>query len=318
VREFRHTYRERAPREPLDTAAIAAATRQYSKGARDVVEKNGYARPHALVQTDWVSAHRLDPLVRLVEVDVDTTAYGAGHIPGAIGWNWRADLQRHPIRDIPNQAEWEALLSRSGIGNDDLVVLYGDNNNWFAAYAYWLFKLYGHGDVALMNGGRAKWLAEGREMAIDAPAHAPSGYKAQPANLSLRAYRDEVAAVIGRPPIALVDVRSPKEFSGELLAPENLPQEGAQRGGHIPGAQNIPWATAVAEDGTFKPAPVLREIYGSKGILPDKTTIAYCRIGERSAHTWYVLRELLGYPDVRNYDGSWTEWGSVIGAPIER
>ena len=187
----------------------------------------------ALVDAAWAQQHLDDPAVRFVEVDVDTTAYGAGHIPGAIGWDWRADLQRHPIRDIPNQSEWEALLSRSGIGNDDLVVLYGDNNNWFAAYAYWLFKLYGHGDVALMNGGRAKWLAEGREMAIDAPVHARTDYKAQPANLILRAYRDEVAAVIGRRPIALVDVRSPKEYSGELLAPENLLQEGAQRGGHV-------------------------------------------------------------------------------------
>jgi thiosulfate/3-mercaptopyruvate sulfurtransferase len=278
----------------------------------------GYAHPHVLVDIEWVASHKSDANVRLVEVDVDTTAYGAGHIPGAIGWDWRQDLQRQPMRDIPNQTEWERLLSSSGIGNDDLVVLYGDNNNWFAAFAYWLFKLYGHVDVALMDGGRVKWLAEGRELTVDPPVVTPSIYDAQAPNLVLRAYRDEVATVAGRNQVALVDVRSPKEFSGELLAPENLPQEGAQRGGHIPGARNIPWATAVNGDGTFLPAAELRAIYGGAGITPDKTTIAYCRIGERSAHTWFVLRELLGYPDVRNYDGSWTEWGSVIGAPIER
>jgi thiosulfate/3-mercaptopyruvate sulfurtransferase len=283
-----------------------------------MVSENGYAKPNALVDTAWVAAHRDDPAVRLVEVDVDTSAYAAGHIPGAIGWDWRADLQRHPMRDIPTQTEWEALLSRSGIGDNDLVVLYGDNNNWFAAFAYWLFKLYGHGDVCLMDGGRVKWLAEGRETTTAIPGVVPVRYRAQPANLVLRAFRDEVAAVVGRDAVELIDVRSPKEYSGELLAPEDLPQEGAQRGGHIPGARNVPWATAVAEDGTFKSAADLRAIYGGVDVTPDKTTIAYCRIGERSAHTWFVLRELLGYPDVRNYDGSWTEWGSVIGAPIER
>jgi thiosulfate/3-mercaptopyruvate sulfurtransferase len=279
---------------------------------------NGYAHPHTLVDTGWVAEHRNDSHVRLVEVDVDTTAYATGHIPGAIGWDWRSDLQRHPVRDIPSQGEWQALLSRSGIGNDDLVVLYGDNNNWFAAFAYWLFKLYGHQDVTLMDGGRVKWIAENRELTVDPPTIVPATYRAEPANLVLRAFRDEVAAVAGRSAVGLVDVRSPKEYSGELLAPENLPQEGAQRGGHIPGAQNVPWATAVGEDGTFKSAADLHAIYRGAGITPDKTTIAYCRIGERSAHTWFVLRELLGYPDVRNYDGSWTEWGSVIGAPIER
>jgi thiosulfate/3-mercaptopyruvate sulfurtransferase len=282
------------------------------------VKENGYAHPHALVTTEWVAAHKGDGNVRLVEVDVDTAAYDTGHIPGAIGWDWRRDLQRRPMRDIPARAEWEALLSRAGIGNDDLVVLYGDNNNWFAAFAYWLFKLYGHQDIVLMDGGRVKWLAEGRELTTEAPAVTPATDTAPEAKLTLRAFRDEVAAVIGRPQVALVDVRSPKEYSGELLAPENLPQEGAQRGGHIPSAQNIPWATAVAEDGTFKSASELRAIYGGQEITPEKTTIAYCRIGERSAHTWFVLTELLGYPDVRNYDGSWTEWGSVIGAPIER
>ncbi len=283
-----------------------------------MVSENGYAKPNALVDTAWVAEHKHDPAVRMIEVDVDTAAYATGHIPGAIGWDWRQDLQRHPMRDIPTQPEWEALLSRSGVGDNDVVVLYGDNHNWFAAFAYWLFKLYGHGDVCLMDGGRVKWLAEGREMTTGDPAVTPTRYTAQPANLTLRAFRDEVAAVFDRPPVALIDVRSPKEYSGELLAPETLPQEGAQRGGHIPGARNIPWATAGAEDGTFKSAADLRAIYGEVGATPDKTTIAYCRIGERSAHTWFVLRELLGYPDVRNYDGSWTEWGSVIGAPIER
>ncbi len=282
------------------------------------MNENGYAHPHSLVTTDWVAAHEGDRNVRLVEVDVDTTAYDTGHIPGAIGWDWRVDLQRHPVRDVPDRAGWEALLSRSGIGNDDLVVLYGDNNNWFAAFAYWLFKLYGHADVSLMNGGRKKWVEEGRPLTQTPTQVVPTTYHATEADSRLRAFRDQVAATLGRADTALVDVRSPQEYSGELLAPENLPQEGAQRGGHIPSAQSIPWGTAVAEDATFKSASELRAIYGGKGVTPEKATIAYCRIGERSAHTWFVLTELLGYPDVRNYDGSWTEWGSMIGAPIER
>jgi thiosulfate/3-mercaptopyruvate sulfurtransferase len=279
---------------------------------------NGYANSAALVDTAWVASHLDDRHVRLVEVDVDTTAYDSGHLPGAIGWDWRIDLQRHPVRDIPDRSEWEVLLSRSGIGNDDLVVLYGDNNNWFAAFAYWLFKLYGHQDVALMNGGRIKWIAEQRELTTEPATVTPTTYTAQSPRLGLRALRHDVAAALGQSSAALVDVRSPKEFSGELLAPENLPQEGAQRGGHIPSARNIPWISAVAEDGAFKSAEELRAIYGDHGITPEKTTIAYCRIGERSAHTWFVLKELLGHHDVRNYDGSWTEWGSLIGAPIER
>jgi thiosulfate/3-mercaptopyruvate sulfurtransferase len=277
---------------------------------------NGYAHPEALVDTDWVAEHLHDRSVRLVEIDVDTTAYDSGHIAGAIGWNWQHDLQRRPVRDIPTQQEWEALLSRSGIGADSTVVLYGDNHNWFAAYGLWLFKLYGHRDVRLMNGGRARWLAEGRDVTTDLPQPQATTYRAQAPDLRLRALRDDVAETLGRMDRGLVDVRSPKEYAGELLAPENLPQEGAQRGGHMPGAQNIPWSTAVNEDSTFKPADQLREIYGSRGIDADKPTIAYCRIGERSAHTWYVLTYLLGYPNVRNYDGSWTEWGSLIGAPI--
>src|SRR5579872_799364 len=275
------------------------------------------AKPEVLVTTEWVAEHRSDSGVRLVEVDVDTTAYDTGHIPGAVGWNWKTDLQRHPVRDIPTKEEWEALLSRSGIGNDTTVILYGDNNNWFAAFAYWLFKLYGHGDVRLINGGRKKWQDEGRETTADAPRVEAATYRAQEPDLELRAFRDQVAQTIGNQANALVDVRSPGEYSGELLAPENLPQEGAQRGGHIPGAKGIPWGTTVAPDGTFKSAAELREIYGGKGITPEKETIAYCRIGERSAHTWFVLRELLGYSSVRNYDGSWTEWGSLVGAPTE-
>jgi thiosulfate/3-mercaptopyruvate sulfurtransferase len=279
---------------------------------------DNYANPDSLVETAWVAAHRQDGTLRLVEVDVDTSAFDTGHIPGALGWNWQIDLQQRPMRDIPTKAEWEALLSRSGISNNTRVILYGDNNNWFAAFAYWLFKLYGHENVQLMNGGRKKWLDEGRELTTDATTVAAAAYLAQEANPALRAYRDDVANTIGQSAMALVDVRSPKEYSGELLAPENLPQEGAQRGGHVPGAKSIPWTTAVAENATFKPVAELREIYGSKGVSADKATIAYCRIGERSAHTWFVLTELLGYPNVRNYDGSWTEWGSLIGAPIER
>lgn len=282
------------------------------------MSKDGYAHPEVLVETDWVAAHLNDPSVRLVEVDVDTAAYDSGHIPGAAGWNWKIDTQQPIRRDIPDRATLEALLSRSGIGNNTTVVLYGDNNNWFATFAFWLLKMYGHADARIMNGGRKKWVDEGRAMTTDAPAIAPTAYRAKDPNWSLRALRDLVREYLGNANRALVDVRSPKEFSGELLAPENLPQEGAQRGGHIPGAANIPWGQAVADDGTFKPADQLRALYGGKGITPDKEIIAYCRIGERSSHTWFVLTYLLGYKQVRNYDGSWTEWGSLIGAPIDR
>jgi thiosulfate/3-mercaptopyruvate sulfurtransferase len=271
----------------------------------------------ALVDTNWVQEHRNDQGIRLVEVDVDTSAYDTGHIPGAVGWNWQTDLQQHPVRDIPGKEDWQNLLSRSGISNDTTVLLYGDNNNWFAAFAYWLFKLYGHDKVHVINGGRKKWLDESRETTTDVPNVGETQYTAQEPNADLRAVRDQVASSLSNEGAALVDVRSPAEYSGQLLAPENMPQEGAQRGGHIPGAANIPWGTAVAEDGTFKPVEQLGEIYGGKGITGDKEVIAYCRIGERSAHTWFVLHELLGYPNVRNYDGSWTEWGSLIGAPIE-
>jgi len=277
-----------------------------------------YANPDALVDVDWVKAHASDPNVRLVEVDVDTTAYDAGHIPGALGWNWQIDLQQHPARDIPDQQEWEALLSRSGIAPDTTVVLYGDNHNWFAAFAYWIFKLYGHDKVALLDGGRAKWLAEGGDLTTDPATVTPASYTVTKTRPELRAFRDDVQHAVSNNGTAIIDVRSPKEYSGELLAPETVPQEGAQRGGHVPGAQNVPWATAVAPDSTFRPVEELRAIYGDKGVDTETPAIAYCRIGERSAHTWFVLSELLGIPDVRNYDGSWTEWGSLIGAPIER
>jgi thiosulfate/3-mercaptopyruvate sulfurtransferase len=279
---------------------------------------NGYADPNVLVETGWVAEHLGAPGLRLVEVDVDTTAYDQGHIPGAIGWNWKRDTQQLTQRDIPDRAGVEALLSRSGISNDTTVILYGDHHNWFATFAFWLLKIYGHADVRLMNGGRAKWLAEGRPITTEAPSPAPAGYTARNPDLRLRALRQMVEKSLGQRGWALVDVRSPKEFSGELLAPENLPQEGAQRGGHLPGAVNIPWITAVGEDGTFKPADELRAIYAGQGLTPDKQIIAYCRIGERSSHTWFVLKHLLGYPEVRNYDGSWTEWGSLVGAPIEK
>ncbi len=277
-----------------------------------------YANPDALVDVAWVKTHAADPNVRLIEVDVDTTSYDSGHIPGSIGWNWQIDLQQRPARDIPTKSEWEALLSRSGVAPDTTVVLYGDNHNWFAAFAYWLFKYYGHGNVVLLDGGRAKWLASGGDSTTDVPSVDATSYAVSGTREDLRAYRDDVKGTIGNDGVVLIDVRSPKEYSGELLAPENLPQEGAQRGGHVPGAENVPWATAVAEDSTFKPVEELLAIYGGKGIETDKPAIAYCRIGERSAHTWFVLTELLGVEDARNYDGSWTEWGSLIGAPIER
>ncbi len=268
--------------------------------------------------TEWIAEHGKDKGIRVVEVDVDPGNYEKGHIEGAVGWNWKKDLQDQVVRDVAGKDALAELLGKSGISPETNIALYGDNNNWFAAYAYWALKYYGHDRVQLVDGGRVKWEKEGREFSTDVPSYAATGYHFHGSpREDIRAYRDHVLDRLGK--AGLVDVRSPKEFSGELLAPENLPQEGAQRGGHIPTAVSIPWGTAVnAEDGTFKSQDELRDIYGGKGITPNKDVIAYCRIGERSAHTWFVLKELLGYPDVRNYDGSWTEWGSSIRVPIEK
>jgi thiosulfate/3-mercaptopyruvate sulfurtransferase len=278
----------------------------------------GYAKPDVLVETGWVAEHLRDPALRIVEVSVDRTAYAQGHIPGALHLDWKADLSDPLRRDLPSQAQFEALLSEAGIGNDHTVVFYGDNNNWFAAWAYWIFQYYGHRAARIMNGGRKKWIDEGRPLVQDVPSYPRTQYRAAAPDAAIRALRDDVLAWLGQPGYGLVDVRSPKEYAGELLAPENLPQEGAQRGGHIPGAKNIPWGMAVREDGTFKTADELRALYAGQGITPDQEIIAYCRIGERSAHTWFVLRALLGYPRVRNYDGSWTEYGSLVNVPIEK
>jgi len=278
---------------------------------------SGYAHPEALVETDWLAEHAGDPNVRVFEVDVDTTAYDQGHVAGAIGLNWKTDLQQHPVRDLLSKSQLEALLSRSGVASDTTIAIYGDNNNWFAAWFFWLLKYYGHADVRLVNGGRAKWLAEQRPTTTAITAFTATRYSAKSPDPSVRALREYVLDTVEKNGKKLVDVRSPKEFSGELLAPENLPQEGAQRAGHIKGAVNVPWATAVAEDGRFKAADELERIYGDKGLDGSTETIAYCRIGERSSHTWFVLKYLLGHEKVRNYDGSWTEYGSLIGAPIE-
>jgi thiosulfate/3-mercaptopyruvate sulfurtransferase len=283
-----------------------------------VAEQKGYVHPEVLVDANWVEAHLDDPNVRLIEVDVDTASYEQGHIPRAVGFNWQRELQDQLLRAPASKEQLEELLSNAGVSNDTTIILYGDNNNWFAAWALWILKYYGHKDVRLLDGGRVKWLADGREISTTVPSYSHTSYHAQTPNNHIRAFRDQILPSLGRNSMALVDVRSPGEFSGELLAPANLPQEGAQRGGHIPGAANIPWASAVQADGTFKPADELRTLYGSKGITPDKEIVAYCRIGERSSHTWFVLHYLLGYPMVRNYDGSWTEWGSLIGAPIEK
>jgi len=283
-----------------------------------MAENKGYAFPEALVDADWVEAHLEDPNVRLIEVDVDTKSYAESHIPGAVAFNWVKELQEQIVRSPISKEKLESLLSHAGVTTDTTIVLYGDNNNWFAAWALWILKYYGHEDVRLLDGGRIKWLADGRATTSEVPSYAHTSYKASEPHKHIRAFRDEVLSELGRSGLALVDVRSPGEYSGELLAPANLPQEGAQRGGHIPGAANIPWASTVREDATFKSAEELKALYGGKGVTPDKDVIAYCRIGERSSHSWFVLRYLLGYENVRNYDGSWTEWGSLIGAPIEK
>jgi thiosulfate/3-mercaptopyruvate sulfurtransferase len=276
-----------------------------------------YARPDTTVSTEWVADHLQDPKVRFVEVDVDTASYQQGHIPGAVGWNWNTQLCDTLVRDIIPHDTLEKLLGDSGIGNDTTIVLYGDNNNWFAAWAFWQLKMYGHQDVRIMDGGRKKWLAESRPLTTETPRHEPRKYVAAEPDLTLRAFLPEVQKADTGNGSVLVDVRSPQEFTGEILAPPGLP-ETCQRGGHIPGARNIPWAKACNDDGTFKSYEELASLYQGEGVTANKKVIAYCRIGERSSHTWFVLKYLLGYPNVKNYDGSWTEWGNLVGAPVEK
>lgn len=273
------------------------------------------ARSDVLVSADWAESNLDAPNTVYVEVDEDTSAYDGGHIAGAVKLDWKTDLQDPVRRDFVDAQQFSKLLSERGISNDDTVILYGGNNNWFAAYAYWYFKLYGHQDVKLLDGGRKKWELDGRPLSTDTVSRPETSYTAKDADGSLRAFRDEVIAAIGTK--NLVDVRSPDEFSGKILAPAHLPQEGSQRPGHIPGAISVPWSKAANEDGTFKSDEDLAKLYGEAGLDGEKETIAYCRIGERSSHTWFVLRELLGHQNVKNYDGSWTEYGSLVGAPIE-
>ena len=278
---------------------------------------NGYANA-VLVTTDWLADHLGDEGLVVEEVDENPDLYDESHIPGAVKLHWRDDLQDPVERDVVDKQTFEELLGGLGIGNSTTVVLYGDKNNWFAAYAYWYLKVYGHGDVRILDGGRQKWIDEGRELTTDVPSPTPVAYTAQERDESIRAYRDQVREWVEGESVALVDVRSPGEFAGDLIAPPGYEQEGAQRAGHIPTAVSVPWASAVRDDGTFKTAEELRALYGGKGLTEDRPVTAYCRIGERSAHTWFVLRELLGYDDVRNYDGSWTEWGNLVDVPIEK
>ena len=273
-----------------------------------------YAHPEALVDTEWVSQHRADPTIRLVEVDVDTHAYNEAHIPGAVGWNWQTQLSDQVRRDLVSKSDLEKLLGNSGISNTTTVILYGDNNNWFAAWAFWQLKIYGHQDVRIINGGRKKWIKEGREVTTDVPTVSGKTYTAKEPDHSLRAYVKEVSS-ISNDSSSLVDVRSADEYSGKVLSPPGLP-ETCQRGGHVPGAFNIPWGKNVNDDGTFKSFDDLRTIYEPLGITSNKNVIAYCRIGERSSLTWFVLKYLLGYTKVKNYDGSWTEWGNLVNAPV--
>ncbi|WP_298401344.1 sulfurtransferase [uncultured Chloroflexus sp.] len=280
---------------------------------------SGYAHPEALVETQWVADHLNDPNVRIVESDEDLLLYETGHIPGAVKIDWVQDLNDPVIRDYLDSDRFASLMRAKGISNDTTVVLYGDKHNWWATYAFWVFKLFGHHDVRIMNGGRAKWIAEGRPLTREVPSYPLGNYVAPPRDDSrIRAFRDQVLEFVRQRKGALVDVRSPQEYTGERTHMPDYPQEGTLRGGHIPTAVNIPWAKAVNEDSTFKSPDELRELYASQGITPDKEVIAYCRIGERSSHTWFVLTYLLGYPNVRNYDGSWTEWGNSVGLPIEK
>jgi thiosulfate/3-mercaptopyruvate sulfurtransferase len=278
---------------------------------------SGYAHPEMLVGTVWVAEHRHAPAVRMVEVDVDTSAYEQGHVAGAIGWNWTTQLCDTLRREILSKIAFEALMARAGIANDTTVVLYGDSNNWFAAWALWQMKLYGHADVRLMDGGRRKWLEEGRALTTERPVVEPTRYVAAAPDPALRALLPEVMTAAGANSTALVDVRSPDEYTGRILAPPGLP-EGCQRGGHIPGAASIPWSQTCNDDGTFKSREQLEALYAAKGVAGERPVITYCRIGERSSHSWFVLRYLLGFAAVKNYDGSWTEWGNLVGAPIEK
>lgn len=282
-----------------------------------VVQPATEVKQTVLVSTEWVTQHLNDPHVRLVEVDVDTKAYQEGHVPNTVGWAWDTQLCDTLRRDIIPKNLFEKLLGQSGISPTTTIVLYGDNNNWFAAWAFWQLKVYGHEDVRLMNGGRKKWIAEGCELSLEVPQFKPTTYTAKNPDLSIRAFLPEILKAASEGSVHLVDVRSPQEFTGEILSPPGLP-ETCQRGGHIPGAKNIPWGKACNEDGTFKNSEELRTLYGTVGIGPEKPVIAYCRIGERSSHTWFVLKYLLGYKNVKNYDGSWTEYGNLVGMPIEK